>query len=79
MILTLKGFNIKNTQALYKGAARVIRIMLGTFPNKTAPETIEIPDGIFTPAKVKLTKEERKAKREAARAAKLTGDQPPAL
>lgn len=70
MTVTLKGLNKRKTVALYGGTPGVIRISLGAFPGKTAPEAMLVtaPDGseVFavkaakTP-KVKLTKEERAA------------------
>jgi hypothetical protein len=66
MILTLKGLNRKNTTAMYAGTTGTVRISLTAFPDKTAPTTIEVADGVFavkTPkaAKVKLSKAERAA------------------
>lgn len=61
--LTLKGLNKKGTQAIYSGTPGTVRIGLAAFPGKTAPESIEVADGVFaikTP-KVKLSKEERAA------------------
>lgn len=65
MDLTLKGLSKNGKQAFYAGAAQVIRISVGTFPNKIAPQSISVPDGTFEPAKApkaKETKEERKAR-----------------
>lgn len=66
MQLTLKGLNAKRTTAIYSGTLGSVRIGLAAFPGKSAPESIEVADGVFavkTPKapKVKLTKEERAA------------------
>lgn len=64
MTLTLKGLSKNGRAAFYSGAVTPIRLNLATFPNKTAPATIEVPDGTFAAGKapkVKLTKEERAA------------------
>ena len=66
MILTLTGLNRKNTYAFYAGTPGTVHISLSAFPNKTAPEMIEVADGVFAVkavkvAKVKLTKEQRAA------------------
>jgi hypothetical protein len=77
MILNRTGYNKKNTQAFYGGAARSIRIDVGAFPSKQAPETIEVADGVFE-AKVvkvpraKMTPEEKAA----AKAAKANAPKP---
>ena len=66
MTLTLKTLSKNGKQAYYSGAAQIARFPLGIFPGKTAPQTIEVADGVFAVAavkvpKVKLTKEERAA------------------
>jgi hypothetical protein len=64
MQLTLKGLNAKNTTAIYSGAPGSIRIGLSAFPDRTAPATIDVADGVFAvkpPKPPKLTKEERAA------------------
>lgn len=66
MQLTLKSLNRKGTTAIYAGTLGAVRIGLMAFPNKTAPETIEVADGVFAvkvpkAPRVKLTKEERAA------------------
>lgn len=68
MILTLKSLNKKGTRAIYAGAAVTIQVGLTAFPNKTAPQSIEVADGVFAvkvakEAKSKLTPEERKTLR----------------
>lgn len=66
MTLTLKGLSKNGKQAIYAGSAQNVRIPVGNFPDKTAPETIDVADGVFVAAKqpkVKLTAEERKAAR----------------
>lgn len=68
MALTLKGLSKNGKQAFYSGAAQVIRIAVGAFPGKTAPQTIPVPDGVFEgprQPKAKMTAEERKALRAA--------------
>jgi len=71
MTLTFKSFNAKNTAAIYTGAKNPVRFSLSAFPDKVAPPTIEIADGVLATKsvkepKVKLTAEERKAARAAA-------------
>ena len=69
MTLTFKSFNAKNTAAIYTGAKNPVRFSLSAFPDKVAPPTIEIADGVLatkSEPKVKLTAEERKAARAAA-------------
>ncbi len=64
MTLTLKNLSKNGKRAIYSGALQSINFTLGLFPNKTAPASIEVADGVFAvskPAKVKLTKEERAA------------------
>ncbi len=64
MTLTLKTLSRNGKRAIYTGAVQSINFTLGLFPGKTAPTSIEIPDGVFVPAKapkVKMTAEERKA------------------
>lgn len=63
MTLTYKQSSKNGKVAYYSGAATTLRIGVSAFPNKTAPQTIEVPDGIFAGPKPKLTKEERKALR----------------
>jgi len=66
MNLTLHGLNRKGTTAIYAGTTGTIRMSLRAFPNKTAPATIEVAEGVFAvkvprQPKVKLTKEQRAA------------------
>lgn len=64
MTLSLKNLTKNGKAAIYTGAVQPIRLSLSVFPDKTAPQTIEVPEGIFTGARVakaKLTKEERAA------------------
>jgi hypothetical protein len=64
MTLTLTGHSKNGRAAFYSGARQPVRYSLALFPNKVAPETIPMEDGIFAPGKqpkVKLTPEERKA------------------
>lgn len=66
MTLTLKGLSKNGKRAIYGGAASSFQVPLGAFPNKTAPQTWEVADGVFAEpavkvAKAKLTKEERAA------------------
>ncbi len=68
MTLTLKGLSKNGENAFYAGARVALRIRVGAFPDKVAPSTIEVADGVFAPGKqpkVKLTAEERKALRAA--------------
>lgn len=68
MTLTFKSLSKNGRNAFYSGAAVAIRIPLTAFPNKTAPQSIEVADGAFAPAKQpkpKMTAEERKAARAA--------------
>ena len=68
--LTLKGQSKNGKQAMYGGAKQVLRFPVGVFVGGTAPQSFDVPDGVFeapvakTP-KVKLTPEERKAARAA--------------
>ena len=70
MNLTLKGQSKNGKQAMYGGAKQVLRFPVGVFVGGTAPQSFDVPDGVFeapvakTP-KVKLTPEERKAARAA--------------
>lgn len=73
MTLTLAGQSKNGKAAFYTGAAQRLRIPVGAFPDKTPPQTFEVADGVFAPArqpKAKMTAEERKAAR--ANAPKLT-------
>lgn len=65
--LTLKGLDKRGRNAIYTGAAVSIRIPVGAFPNKTAPQSFEVSDGLAGPKEKKapLTAEERKAARAA--------------
>lgn len=66
MTLTFKNLSENGKQAIYSGAARSIRFIVDGFVGDTAPETIEVADGVFKQPKqpkVKLTKEERAALR----------------
>lgn len=66
MTLSLKGLSKNGKQAFYSGAAQVVRISVGAFPGKTAPQSIPVPDGVFEGPKqpvAKMTAEERKAAR----------------
>lgn len=65
MTLTLKTLSKNGKQAYYTGSAQVLRFPLGAFPNKTAPQTIEVSGDVFVgpkEQKPKETKEERKAR-----------------
>lgn len=64
--LTLKSINKKGTAAIFNGLNSTVRIGLGAFTDKKAPQTVEIV-GEFAPAsarasKIVETKEERKAR-----------------
>jgi len=61
MTLTLKNLSKNGKTAFYTGASTVLRFALSVFPDKQAPESIEVPDGIFAESAVKMTPEERKA------------------
>lgn len=65
MILTLKTLSKNGRRAIYTGAAQTIAIRLGAFPDKTAPQTIEVADVFAVKAvkapRVKLTDEEKAA------------------
>jgi hypothetical protein len=70
MTVTFKGLSKNGKAAIYTGGKTTIRFSLLSFPDKQAPETIELPDGVFAEAavkepKVKMTAEERKAARAA--------------
>lgn len=63
MTLTLKGLTKNGKAALYTGAAAVIRLALAVFPDRQAPNSLDVPEGTFAAAKTPkrlLTKEERK-------------------
>jgi hypothetical protein len=62
--LTLKGLDKRGRNAIYTGAAVSLRFPIGVFPEKTAPQTIEV-GGVAGPKekKPRLTAEERKAQR----------------
>jgi hypothetical protein len=66
MTLNLKSLDKRGRNAIYHGAAVSLRLSTSAFPNKTAPATIEVADGVFAvkterqPRK-RLTKEERAA------------------
>jgi len=66
MTLTLKGIDKRGRNAIYTGAAVSLRLAISAFPNKTAPATFSIPEGVFDGPRPKadrkrLTKEERAA------------------
>lgn len=66
MNLTLKGLNKKGNTAIYEGTNGSVRITLSSFPDKTAPASFEVPEGLFVAKrqpKPKMTAEERKAAR----------------
>jgi hypothetical protein len=65
-VLTLKKLDKRERYGIYTGSAVSIRLPLGAFPNKTAPETVEFA-GLLGPREKKapLTAEERKAARAA--------------
>ncbi len=65
MVLTKKGTSKNGKITYYSGAGNPLRFSNAAFIDKIAPDTFEVPDGIFTPPKVVLTKEERKAARAA--------------
>lgn len=68
MTLTKKGLSKNGRNVFYAGALVALRIPLTAFPDKNPPETIEVADGVFAPAKqpkAKMTAEERKAARAA--------------
>jgi hypothetical protein len=67
MTLTLKGFSKNGKAAMYSGAKRQLRFPIDGFEGGSAPQTLEIPEGIFAvgQARQKLTPEERKAARAA--------------
>lgn len=74
MTITLKTLSKNGKQAYYSGAAQILRFPLGAFPNKTAPQTLEVPEGTFAGAKEPKTPKaqmtpEQKAAEKAARAA----------
>lgn len=60
MTLTFKSLSKNGKNAFYTGAKNALRFPLSAFVNKTAPPIIEV-EGDFAPAKVTMTKEERKA------------------
>jgi hypothetical protein len=61
MTLQFKSLSRNGRNAFYTGAAVTIRIPVAAFPDKQHVESIEVADGVFRPAKRKLTKEERAA------------------
>ena len=64
MTLTYKGLSKNGRNAFYTGTFVPLRFPLSVFPDKQAPQTIEVADGAFAPArqpKQRLTKEERAA------------------
>lgn len=69
MQLTKAGTSKNGKAAFYDGAKQRLRIPLGVFAGGQAPDTIDVPEGLFeakpTP-KYKMTAEERKAARAAA-------------
>ena len=65
MTLTFTKLSKNSQTAMYSGAAVVLRVSCSAFPDKVPPTTIEVADGVFAPAKEKLTAEERKALRKA--------------
>lgn len=67
MTLTLKGTSKNGKQAIYTGAAQSVRFSVGTFADGNAPQTIEVPDGVF--AEPKQPKQQLSAEEKAAQAA----------
>lgn len=68
MTLSLKGLDKRGRNAIYTGSAVALRIPVGAFPEKTAPASIDVADGIFAgpkAPKAQMTAEERKAARAA--------------
>jgi hypothetical protein len=65
MTLTLKGLSKNGKQAFYSGSAQVVRVQVANFAGGTAPQSFEVPDGVFAAPKAKLTAEERKAQKAA--------------
>lgn len=71
MTITLKTLSKNGKQAYYGGAAQILRFPLGAFPDKTAPTSFEVADGVFAAAKTPKAAQtvEEKAAAKAARAA----------
>ena len=63
MTLTYKSSSKNGKTAYFSGAATTLRFPVSAFPDKTAPQSIEVADGIFAGPKVKLTKEQRAEQR----------------
>lgn len=66
MTLILKGLDKRGRNAIYSGAAINLRLGVTAFPNKTAPASIEVAEGVFAikavkVARTRLTKAERAA------------------
>ena len=79
MTLTLKGLSKNGKNAMYAGAATILRISLSAFHGKTAPASFAVPDDIFASPRVKkahLTPEEKAAAKAAAKAAKAAAPKP---
>ena len=75
MTLTLKALSKNGKNAMYAGAATILRISLSAFHGKTAPASFAVPDDIFASPRVKkahLTPEEKAA----AKAAKAAAPKP---
>src|SRR6185436_583622 len=56
MIFTIKNRSKNGKAVMYAGAAQLLRFPINAFVNKTAPESFELPDGIFAPTAVKVPK-----------------------
>ena len=80
MTLTFKGYNRKNTAAIYSGLRTSFRLPLAAFENRQAPQTLELQGPLAAPAtpKAKLTDEE-KAQRAAQRKAERANKPKPTL
>ena len=61
MTFIFKSTSKNGKNAMYSGAANVLRIPVNAFVGGTAPASFSVSDGVFADPKVKLTAEERKA------------------
>ncbi len=63
MVLSFKQYTKNGKAAIFTGAATQVRIGVKAFADGQAPAEFEVADGVFAPAKAKLSAEERKAAR----------------
>lgn len=77
--LQLKGLSKNGKQAIYSGAKQSVRFAVASFVGGTAPQTIDLPDGVFEAApqpKAAMTPEEKAAAAAAKKAERAAKPKP---